>query len=116
MEQILNQTLQQAFLFSKINSKFWGIEIPVNNILGHQTVYATKLEDNFFRLHDGGETLGTAAQSQNILSSDFEAKLISVCKAHGISKHGNILSVDCNNDGFKTALLNLYACITLLHA
>jgi len=116
MEQFLNETVQQAFQFSKINDKFWGVQVPAGNIIGHQTIYVAQLENNFFRLHDGGETLGTAAQSQNILSSAFETKLIETCKAHAISKHGNILSIDCTAAQFKTALLQLYACITLLHA
>ncbi|MFA6860366.1 MAG: DUF1828 domain-containing protein [Clostridia bacterium] len=116
MENIFEKELAHIFEFKNIDNKFWGIKVPVKNVLGIQTIYVKKLEDNFFRIHDGGETIPLVAQSQNVFTDEFENKLIEKCKEKSISKNGNILYIDCSKEDFTHAFLSMFALITLLHA
>lgn len=115
MQNIFENELKNVFAFEQVNDKFWGLSVPVDNVFGSQTIYVTKLEDDFFRIHDGGETIGTAGQSQNILSDAFSEKLKNICKENLMGRNGKVLYIDATAPEFRKAFFVFYKAITQVH-
>jgi len=56
------------------------------------------------RIFDGGTTISTLTTIYDFSSKEFVNKFVQICKMYKVSKSGNVLYLECNEDEFQSRL------------